>query len=209
MASQSQIEANRRNAARSTGPKTATGKRLVAKNAVRHGLLSNEGLLFGESKAQFETLRSRLEAELAPVGQIEEIILSNIVWLAWRLERARRMEPGLQRWKCYEGLAEPGACEHRADLRSAATGMAAALTGRAPDDLPDDVKQQAAELADVEFAHALSAMAWSGSMEQIERYEARIERRLRKALKELETRQAARLRLNPSATRRAISRRAS
>jgi hypothetical protein len=38
MASFSQIEANRRNALRSTGPKTEAGKRRSRRNAIRHGL---------------------------------------------------------------------------------------------------------------------------------------------------------------------------
>lgn len=38
MASERQIAANRRNARRSTGPKTRTGKRRSSRNALRHGL---------------------------------------------------------------------------------------------------------------------------------------------------------------------------
>ncbi len=38
MASENQVEANRRNAAKSTGPKTAQGKQVVRMNALKHGL---------------------------------------------------------------------------------------------------------------------------------------------------------------------------
>jgi hypothetical protein len=41
MASVDQIAANRRNARRSTGPRTAAGKRKVSENALRHGLLAS------------------------------------------------------------------------------------------------------------------------------------------------------------------------
>ncbi len=34
------VEANRRNASKSTGPRTQTGKRMVAKNALKHGFFS-------------------------------------------------------------------------------------------------------------------------------------------------------------------------
>jgi hypothetical protein len=34
------IEANRRNAARSTGPRSAEGKTLVARNAIKHGFFA-------------------------------------------------------------------------------------------------------------------------------------------------------------------------
>jgi hypothetical protein len=38
MASDKQIQANRRNARRSTGPRTAAGKSIASRNAFRHGL---------------------------------------------------------------------------------------------------------------------------------------------------------------------------
>lgn len=40
MASERQVEANRRNAAKSTGPRSAAGKQRAGQNAVRHGLFS-------------------------------------------------------------------------------------------------------------------------------------------------------------------------
>jgi hypothetical protein len=40
MTSTRQLEANRANARRSTGPKTASGKARVAHNAITHGLLA-------------------------------------------------------------------------------------------------------------------------------------------------------------------------
>ncbi len=45
MATEAQIAANRLNAQRSTGPRTADGKAVVAQNAAKHGLLAREGML--------------------------------------------------------------------------------------------------------------------------------------------------------------------
>ena len=68
MGSERQVEANRGNALRSTGPKTPAGKRVVARNAVRHGLLSRELVLPDESPSMLNELRARLRADLRPEG---------------------------------------------------------------------------------------------------------------------------------------------
>jgi len=50
MTSNRKAEANRRNARKSTGPKTPEGKAAVRLNALKHGLLSREVLLPGEDE---------------------------------------------------------------------------------------------------------------------------------------------------------------
>ena len=54
-----QIEANRRNATKSTGPKTPQGKAVVARNALQHGLLSRGAALQDESEADLVDLGKR------------------------------------------------------------------------------------------------------------------------------------------------------
>ena len=49
MTSERQAEANRQNATKSTGPRTPAGKAVVTLNGIKHGLLSRECLLKGES----------------------------------------------------------------------------------------------------------------------------------------------------------------
>src|SRR5687768_302687 len=63
--------ANRANAAKSTGPKTAAGKARVALNAVRHGALAQTPLLPGEDAAEREALAAGFAGDYAPVGPIE------------------------------------------------------------------------------------------------------------------------------------------
>ncbi len=88
MATEAQIAANRRNAEKSTGPRTADGKAVVAQNAVQHGLLAREGVLRGEDAEEFERHREMLLEQLNPVGALEGILATRIVDLTWRLQRA-------------------------------------------------------------------------------------------------------------------------
>ena len=92
MATEAQTHANRRNSQKSTGPKTAEGKAIVAKNAVKHGLFAHEAVITGENQEDYELLREEILAELAPAGVMESILAERIVSLSWRLQRAERMQ---------------------------------------------------------------------------------------------------------------------
>jgi hypothetical protein len=96
------LEANRRNAQRSTGPRTGEGKEKVRFNAVKHGLLVKaiEMNLSGirESKVEFHQLLSSLHDELRPVGMLEELCVEQMATAYWRLRRVLRAgEIGLSR----------------------------------------------------------------------------------------------------------------
>jgi len=88
MATEAQVLANRLNAQKSTGPRTAAGKAVVSQNAVTHGLLARKTVISGEDPGQFETYRAQLLAELHPAGVLEAVLAERIVGLAWRLRRA-------------------------------------------------------------------------------------------------------------------------
>ena len=51
MSTQAQTKANRQNSKKSTGPRTAEGKAVVSKNAVKHGLFAAEAVITGEDPA--------------------------------------------------------------------------------------------------------------------------------------------------------------
>ncbi len=59
MANQKQIEANRRNARRSTGPRTAAGKAISKNNAVKHGVLSSNAVSAYEDREQYDALQAQ------------------------------------------------------------------------------------------------------------------------------------------------------
>jgi hypothetical protein len=88
MASAAQIEANRLNARKSTGPRTPEGKAKAAQNAIKHGLFAREGVIRGEDREEFEVHREMLLEQLNPAGPLEGILAARIVDLTWRLRRA-------------------------------------------------------------------------------------------------------------------------
>jgi hypothetical protein len=96
MTSQRQKDANRRNAQRSTGPRSLEGRARSAMNAVKHGLTaSRHMLLSSEDTAEYEALAERLHDDLEPDGPLEEILIDRILAATWRLLRAQRIEAGI------------------------------------------------------------------------------------------------------------------
>jgi hypothetical protein len=91
MAAQKQIKANRRNAQKSTGPRTAEGKAAVSKNAVRHGLFTDSPI-GGENPLDYEVFHNEMLADIAHVGAVETMLAERIISLLWRLRRAERMQ---------------------------------------------------------------------------------------------------------------------
>jgi hypothetical protein len=89
---QKQLEANRRNAQKSTGPKTQEGKALVALNPIKHGLLSKEVLLADEDESALVELGKRMRHHLAPVGEMETVLVDKIIAAVWRMRRILRIE---------------------------------------------------------------------------------------------------------------------
>jgi hypothetical protein len=80
MATEKQINANRKNAQKSTGPKTAEGKAAVSQNAVKHGLFA-ESVIKGENEAEYEAFHDEMFAELAPVGMVELMLAERVISL--------------------------------------------------------------------------------------------------------------------------------
>ncbi|MHC4459309.1 MAG: hypothetical protein ACYS0I_19885 [Planctomycetota bacterium] len=92
MATEAQIVANRRNAQKSTGPRTPQGKAAISQNAVKHGLLTRQDVISSESQADFDLYRERLLAELTPASPMESMLAERIVSLSWRLKRTGRIQ---------------------------------------------------------------------------------------------------------------------
>jgi hypothetical protein len=95
MATARQINANRKNAKRSSGPTTAAGKTKVRYNAMKHGLLAEAALLPDEDEATFRDFSARIRTDLRPVGEMESILADRITNILWRLRRFNHVETGL------------------------------------------------------------------------------------------------------------------
>lgn len=76
--SQKQVEANRKNA-KLGGVKTNTGKAISKFNALKHGILSKEVVLEGEDKEALASLGKGIRSQLAPVGELEMLLVDRIV----------------------------------------------------------------------------------------------------------------------------------
>jgi hypothetical protein len=96
MATQKQIDANRRNAARSTGPKSEEGKAVARYNAVTHGFRAH-GLdrLPREDADAFQAKLDAFDADYSPANQTEARLVRQAAVLAWKLDRAERQEATL------------------------------------------------------------------------------------------------------------------
>ena len=92
MATLKQFEANRRNAQKSTGPKTPEGKAAVSMNALRHGLRARTVVLPGENPDEFHQLCNDLEAEWRPQSRTEQFYVEQMAVSQWKLIRMEVVE---------------------------------------------------------------------------------------------------------------------
>jgi hypothetical protein len=87
MATIKQIEANRRNSLKSTGPTTPEGKAAIRLNALRHGLRARTVVLPGEQPEEFQQLCDDLEAEWRPKSRTDQLYVEQIAVSQWKLNR--------------------------------------------------------------------------------------------------------------------------
>ena len=95
MTSYRQIEANRRNALKSTGPRTEAGKQASRCNAVRHGLTAETVIGTLEDAEDYQAFESAITADYDVQSAVERELVLRLASLLWRLRRATTMETGL------------------------------------------------------------------------------------------------------------------
>jgi hypothetical protein len=174
MATKAQINANRENAQKSTGPKTDEGKASVSQNAVKHGIFA-ESVIKGENEADYEAFHDKMVAQIKPVGPAEILLAERIVSLWWRLERAERIQN--QAIDVMIARDEPSPLEK-------------SLQHWMPKDIGPDTRGAGPEL--VLGRAIIKDYSNSRVLDRMILYERRIENSLHKSMRELERRQLIR-----------------
>jgi hypothetical protein len=97
MTSLRQIEANRHNALKSTGPKTKNGKQRSRRNALQHGFTAETVIEPLENPEEYRTFEEAIVSEYLPQTPVEQELVRRLASLFWRLRRATSIETGLLR----------------------------------------------------------------------------------------------------------------
>jgi hypothetical protein len=108
MSSLKQIEANRRNALKSTGPTTPEGKERSRCNAIRHGLTAETVIAALEDVKDYQAFEAAVIADYDAESAVERELVLRLASVLWRLRRATGIETSL-----FESVtAQPGNVEH-------------------------------------------------------------------------------------------------
>src|SRR4051812_10900274 len=87
--------ANRKNALKSTGPRTPEGKRRSSMNALKHGLTATTVLLPGEDREAYDARLDAWTDDLRPVGAAQVVAVERAVRATWRLDRCALAESAM------------------------------------------------------------------------------------------------------------------
>ena len=173
MTTKRQLEANQRNAARSTGPRTDEGKRASRLNAIKHGLLADTVFVPSlDDRDEWERFRTDLLESLQPDNALEDLLAERVVGTAWRLARVAR----------YERDAIDDAVEaQRLAMEPEAKRQAAKRSYRTMEEIEGTMGRHKPQLPKLFM------------LEQIARYEGHLHRQFMQCLHELQRVQARRL----------------
>src|SRR4029077_9394901 len=95
MISDKHLEANRKNALLSSGPKTEQGRKRSSLNALRHGLTGQVTTMTPEDREAHDKFSQAIIQSLAPQGPMEVDLAQRIATDSWRLNRASAIEDNL------------------------------------------------------------------------------------------------------------------
>ena len=182
MASRRQLEANRLNSQKSTGPQTPEGKARSRRNAITHGLTAREIVLAHEDPAKFEALSQELQLRFKPRDALEEELVGRVAGLLWRLKRVPVFEAAL--------LDEQ---QRRAADRMRFEHLDAPLDERLKE-LGCPIEYESNQPREMQcLARGVEKFLRNDLTSKLSTYEVRLQRQLRSALSELSAMQASTL----------------
>ena len=85
-------EINRRNAARSTGPRTPQGKAISSMNTLKRRMAAATPVLPGEDPDAFRHRLDTWNDALGPVDVVEQFLVEQAATASWKIQRADRIE---------------------------------------------------------------------------------------------------------------------
>jgi len=118
MSSQRQIEANRRNAQKSTGPTSVTGKAASSMNALKSGIHAKTLVLPSEKLADLEQLIDDYYQRHLPDSPEARFHLDEVIHCEWLLRRYRTAETQMWQYQAQNTYAD----EQKYPLGKSATG---------------------------------------------------------------------------------------
>src|SRR5438132_9423154 len=97
MTSPRQIDSNRRNSLKSTGPRTQAGKEQSRRNAMRHGLTAETVIEILEDVDDYKGFEANVIADYDARTAVERELVLRLASLLWRIRRATGIETDLLR----------------------------------------------------------------------------------------------------------------
>jgi hypothetical protein len=92
MSTARQAAASRSNSSKSTGPRSPQGKAASRFNALKHGIYSQNQVMFDESAEDLAELSAEYHEHHSPADPDQRLLVDTLVHNEWRLRRMRRVE---------------------------------------------------------------------------------------------------------------------
>ena len=105
-----QAEANRRNAQKSTGPRSVEGKAASRMNALKTGIHAQSQIIRGEDPAELQAMADQYYRDLHPTTAVARLLVDSLISAEWQIRRLRRVEAEL--WEHRIAQAEKATFSH-------------------------------------------------------------------------------------------------
>jgi hypothetical protein len=193
MTSLKQIDANRRNALKSTGPKSVEGKMRASRNAVRHGLTAETVLEPIENPEDYKAFEEALTADYEAKSVAERELVLRLASLLWRLRRTTSIETALlglddEDQPRQTNLVNVEGTPAPLQLHDRATYERCRCSGNLPPEAaePSSISSTAYVESDIARRFLRAANLGNGVFERLGRYEVTLWRQVRQTIFTLE-----------------------